>query len=81
MDAHYSTAPFLRVFSFLGIFGPFPSILATLQPKNQVYPHQDTLGPSHTHIGLGDCSRSDTRIPPHSTKIIFENGEKGKFPA
>jgi len=81
MDFHYSTPPFLHFFSFSGLFCPFSSILATLQPRNQVYPHQDTLGTSHTQIGLGDYSWSDTRIPLHSAKIIFENGEKRKFSA
>jgi len=50
-----------------------------VQPRNQGYLHQDTIGPSHTHIGLGDCSGLDTRIPLLSAEIIFKHVEKWKI--
>jgi len=50
-----------------------------VQPRNQGYLHQDTLGPSHPHIGLGDSSRLDTRKHLLSAEMIFENVEKWKI--
>jgi len=72
---------FLHFPRFSGTFLPFCSILATVQPQNQAYSHQDTLGPPHPHIDLGNCSRLDTWTPLHSAEIIFKNIEKWKIPA
>jgi len=76
MDVHYYIPPFFAFFHFSWYFLPIFSILATVQPRNQVYPHEDTLGPPHPHIGLGDYSRLDTWIPLPLAEIIFENVEK-----
>ena len=57
---------------FLALF----SILATVQPSNQVHLHQATLEIYYPHIGLGDSSRFDTRRPLLSAEIFCENVKK-----